>query len=128
MNIMISPSILASDYANLQSELERISASDLIHIDVMDGHFVPNISIGAPVVAAAKKVCDIPFDVHLMISDPLSYVEQFGLSHLVLELARLCPDAQKQKELIDAFHANFRGKNLQENGRSNAVVSKETKT
>lgn len=78
MNIMISPSILASDYANLQSELERISASDLIHIDVMDGHFVPNISIGAPVVAAAKKVCDIPFDVHLMISDPLSYVEQFA--------------------------------------------------
>lgn len=78
MDIMISPSILASDYANLQSELERISASDLIHIDVMDGHFVPNISIGAPVVAAAKKVCDIPFDVHLMISDPLSYVEQFA--------------------------------------------------
>lgn len=78
MDIMISPSILASDYANLQSELEKISSSDLIHIDVMDGHFVPNISIGAPVVESIKKVCDIPFDVHLMISNPIDYVEQFA--------------------------------------------------
>lgn len=78
MSIKISPSILASDYANLESELNRISASDLIHIDVMDGHFVPNISIGAPVVASIKKVCDIPFDVHLMISNPLQYAEDFA--------------------------------------------------
>lgn len=76
--VKISPSILASDYANLQSELERISTSDLIHVDVMDGHFVPNISIGAPVTAACKKVCDVPFDVHLMISNPLDYVEDFA--------------------------------------------------
>lgn len=78
MSIKISPSILASDYANLESELNRISTSDLIHVDVMDGHFVPNISIGAPVVASIKKVCDIPFDVHLMISNPLQYVEDFA--------------------------------------------------
>ena len=77
-NIKISPSILASDYANLQSELDRISTSDLIHVDVMDGHFVPNISIGAPVVASIKKVCNVPFDVHLMISNPLDYVEDFA--------------------------------------------------
>lgn len=77
-NIKISPSILASDYANLQSELERISTSDLIHVDVMDGHFVPNISIGAPVVASIKKVCNVPFDVHLMISNPIDYVEDFA--------------------------------------------------
>lgn len=76
--VKISPSILASDYANLQSELERISTSDLIHVDVMDGHFVPNISIGAPVTAACKKVCDMPFDVHLMISNPLDYAEDFA--------------------------------------------------
>ena len=76
--LKISPSILASDYANLQSELDRISTSDMIHIDVMDGHFVPNISIGAPVVAACKKVCDVPFDVHLMISNPLDYAEAFA--------------------------------------------------
>lgn len=80
MNIKISPSILASDYANLEKELEKCknAGADLIHIDVMDGHFVPNISIGIPVVAAIKKVCDIPFDVHLMISDPLRYAEDFA--------------------------------------------------
>lgn len=76
--VKISPSILACDYANLQSELGRISTSDMIHVDVMDGHFVPNISIGAPVTAACKKVCDVPFDVHLMISNPLDYAEDFA--------------------------------------------------
>ncbi len=78
MDMKIAPSILASDYANLESELRRISDSDMIHVDVMDGHFVPNISIGSPVVAAIKKVCDIPFDVHLMISEPLKYAEDFA--------------------------------------------------
>ena len=78
MDIKISPSILASDYANLESELTRINLSDLIHIDVMDGHFVPNITIGAPVVKALKRVCDIPFDVHLMISNPIDYAEDFA--------------------------------------------------
>ncbi len=80
MDIKISPSILASDYANLQSELEKCekAGADLIHIDVMDGHFVPNISIGIPVVEALKKICKVPFDVHLMISDPLKYAEAFA--------------------------------------------------
>ncbi len=78
MDMKISPSILASDYANLESELKKIESSDLIHVDVMDGHFVPNISIGAPVVAAIKKVCGVPFDVHLMISNPLKYAEDFA--------------------------------------------------
>ncbi len=78
MDIKISPSILSSDYANLEKELGRVSNADLIHIDVMDGHFVPNITIGIPVIAAIKKVCDIPFDVHLMISEPYDYVEAFA--------------------------------------------------
>ena len=78
MELKISPSILASDYANLEKELGRISNSDLIHIDVMDGHFVPNITIGAPVVKALKRVCSVPFDVHLMISNPIDYVEDFA--------------------------------------------------
>ena len=78
MEIKISPSILASDYANLELELKKCSAAEMIHIDVMDGHFVPNISIGSPVVSSIKKVCDIPFDVHLMISEPLKYVEDFA--------------------------------------------------
>ena len=78
MDIKISPSILASDYAQLATELGRIASSDMIHVDVMDGHFVPNISIGSPVVAAIRKVCRIPFDVHLMISNPLQYAEDFA--------------------------------------------------
>ncbi len=79
MEIKISPSMLASDYANLEAELKKCSdgGADLIHLDVMDGHFVPNISIGAPVIAAMKKVCSIPFDVHLMISDPYFYCDDF---------------------------------------------------
>ncbi|MCI6244934.1 MAG: ribulose-phosphate 3-epimerase [Eubacterium sp.] len=74
----ISPSMLASDYANLEAELKKCESAELIHLDVMDGHFVPNISIGAPVIKAMKRVCSVPFDVHLMISDPLKYIEDFA--------------------------------------------------
>ncbi|MGN1421605.1 MAG: ribulose-phosphate 3-epimerase [Eubacterium sp.] len=79
MDIKISPSMLASDYANLERELKKCSdgGAELIHLDVMDGHFVPNISIGAPVINAMKKVCNVPFDVHLMISDPYFYADDF---------------------------------------------------
>ena len=78
--IIISPSILSADFMNLESEINAIKDCGVkwVHIDVMDGHFVPNISIGVPVVESIKKVCDIPFDVHLMISDPINYVEQFA--------------------------------------------------
>lgn len=78
MELKISPSMLASDYANLKSELEKCESAELIHLDVMDGHFVPNISIGAPVIKAMKAVCRVPFDVHLMISEPLKYIEDFA--------------------------------------------------
>lgn len=79
MDIKISPSMLASDYANLEAELNKCETggAGLIHLDVMDGHFVPNISIGAPVIKAMKRVCKVPFDVHLMISDPLKYIDDF---------------------------------------------------
>ena len=77
MEMKISPSLLASDYANLEDELKKCESAELIHLDVMDGHFVPNISIGAPVIKAMKKACSVPFDVHLMISEPLKYIEDF---------------------------------------------------
>lgn len=77
--IKISPSMLASDFAYLADELEKCKkiGSELIHLDIMDGHFVPNITFGAPVVKCLKKTCDVPFYVHLIISDPLKYAEDF---------------------------------------------------
>lgn len=76
--VKISPSMLACDFANIESELKKCESADLIHLDIMDGHFVPNITIGAPVIKAMNAVCDIDFDVHLMISEPLKYIEDFA--------------------------------------------------
>ena len=72
MERIIAPSILASDFANLQSEIEMLneSSAQWIHVDVMDGMFVPNISFGMPVISAIKKHAKKPLDVHLMIEDP----------------------------------------------------------
>lgn len=77
--IKISPSILASDFANLEREIKKIDegGADLIHIDVMDGCFVPNISFGLPVISAIRKCTEKPFDVHLMIDAPERYIEEF---------------------------------------------------
>ncbi|MFZ5868983.1 MAG: ribulose-phosphate 3-epimerase, partial [Actinomycetota bacterium] len=70
MAVQISPSILSADFANLASELERVANADWAHVDVMDGHFVPNLTIGLPVVERLREVSPLPIDVHLMIEDP----------------------------------------------------------
>lgn len=75
--IKIAPSILSADFANLQRDIERISTADYVHVDVMDGAFVPNITIGIPVVKAIRPTTSLPLDVHLMIEKPLRYVNQF---------------------------------------------------
>ncbi len=79
MTPLIAPSILASDFANLQSEVEMLNKSqaDWLHIDIMDGRFVPNISFGFPVMEAVKRYAQKPMDVHLMIEEPERYIEQF---------------------------------------------------
>lgn len=76
---LVAPSILSADFANLEKEIQSIAAAgaDWVHVDVMDGHFVPNITIGIPVVKSVKKVSPLPLDVHLMIEKPERYVEQF---------------------------------------------------
>ena len=75
--IQIAPSILAADFVNLEQEIRTVQTADYLHIDVMDGTFVPNISVGLPVVSAIRRVTALPLDVHLMIQKPLRYVERF---------------------------------------------------
>lgn len=77
--IKVAPSILSADFVNLERDIRHLqkSGADYVHIDVMDGLFVPNITIGIPVVAAIRKITDLPLDVHLMIDRPIRYVEQF---------------------------------------------------
>ena len=75
--IKISPSILAADFANLERDISRVSSADYLHVDVMDGLFVPNITIGVPVVKSIRAVTALPLDVHLMIDRPVRYVEDF---------------------------------------------------
>jgi ribulose-phosphate 3-epimerase len=76
---IIAPSILSADFANLEAEVKKVAAAgaDWIHVDVMDGHFVPNLTIGAPVVKALKRISPIPLDVHLMIHNLEKYVPEF---------------------------------------------------
>lgn len=75
--IKIAPSILSADFAYLARDIEKISTADYVHVDVMDGVFVPNISIGIPVLKSIRKVTDMFLDVHLMITQPVRYVEEF---------------------------------------------------
>lgn len=75
--IKIAPSILAADFANLERDIALVRTADYLHVDVMDGLFVPNISIGLPVVQSIRRVTDLPLDVHLMIDRPVRYVERF---------------------------------------------------
>ena len=79
MSIRLAPSILSADFANLARDIAAVErgGADLIHVDVMDGHFVPNITIGPPVVTAIKRAATVPLDVHLMIEDPDRYLDAF---------------------------------------------------
>lgn len=77
--VMIAPSILSADFGNLREEIEKLGkgGADFLHLDVMDGMFVPNITFGPPVIKSIRNIADIPFDVHLMIERPERYIEDF---------------------------------------------------
>lgn len=105
--ICIAPSLLSCDFARIAEELAKVEAAgaDWHHVDVMDGHFVPNISIGPPVVKSIHGAAGIPLDVHLMISDPLKYAAPFAKAgaHVLTFHAEVCADDAAAREVIAAF-------------------------
>ncbi|MFT0716376.1 ribulose-phosphate 3-epimerase [Flagellimonas lutimaris] len=103
---MIAPSLLASDFANLQKEIEMVNQSDAdwFHLDIMDGVFVPNISFGMPVIQAIAKYAEKPLDTHLMIVDPDRYIKTFadlGVNHLTVHY-EACPHLHRTLQAIKA--------------------------
>ena len=109
MMVKISPSILSADFANLERDIRRIACADYVHVDVMDGVFVPNITIGIPVVASIRPTTDLPLDVHLMIDRPVRYVERFCDAGADIVTVHVEADtAENTQKALDLIHG--RGK------------------
>ncbi len=125
MQIKIAPSILSADFANLQRDIQRISTADYVHVDVMDGIFVPNLSIGIPVVQSIRPVTALPLDVHLMIVQPLRYVERFCDAGADLVTCHVEADTPENIHLaLEKIHAKGKkaGVVLKPNTRAEAVL------
>ncbi len=104
---IISPSILSADFSKLDREIQSVDSADWIHVDVMDGRFVPNITIGPLIVKAARKCTDKPLDVHLMIVEPDRYIPQFreaGADWITVH-AEACPHLHRSIQLIKSLGA-----------------------
>lgn len=101
---LVAPSILSADFAKLGEEIKKVeqAGADWIHVDVMDGHFVPNLTIGAPVVKSIRPTTKLPLDVHLMITDPENYIEDFakaGADYLTIHVESSSPVEKTLKRI-----------------------------
>lgn len=107
--VLISPSLLSCDFARLATEVTRVedAGADWLHVDVMDGHFVPNMTIGPPVVEAIGKVARRPLDVHLMITDPLKYAPHYAKAgaHVLTFHVEVASSTAGAREVIRAFRS-----------------------
>ena len=101
--VKIAPSILSADFCNLERDIRRVSAADWLHVDVMDGMFVPNLTIGVPVVQSIRKHTNMFLDVHLMIDKPVRYIEQFAKAGADLLSVHL--EADHPARIADALRA-----------------------
>ena len=125
--IKVAPSILSADFVNLERDVRALgpAGADYVHVDVMDGHFVPNISIGIPVVAALKGISPLPLDVHLMVERPIRFVEEFckaGADILTLHVeADLPANTRAALEKIRALGVRT-GLSLKPNTRAEAIL------
>ena len=105
---LIAPSILSADFGRLAEAVHHVEAAgaDWIHVDVMDGHFVPNLTVGPPMVEALRKVTKLPLDVHLMMTNPDSFIQEFaeaGANYLTVHV-EACPHLHRTVQSIKEFH------------------------
>ena len=102
--MIIAPSVLTADFTKLATELEKINTADYIHIDIMDGHFVPNISFGPAITKTINDISKLPLDVHLMVSNPVKWIDRFSLSNV--EIITVHVESNQYLEAIDLIRKN----------------------
>jgi ribulose-phosphate 3-epimerase len=110
MKMKVAPSVLTADFTHLKEELKSIETADYIHLDIMDGHFVPNISFGPAISKSISQMTDVPLDIHLMVTDPLKWIDGFSFSNT--KFITIHTEAHDVKKTIDKIKSKNIGVGL----------------